>query len=66
VDRRGIAIRRHRDEVLGGSAVDAGGVRVETFKGGGRRSSLGDTTPQLALHGGLLYTDETSGNRDAG
>ena len=35
LDRRGIAIRWDGDEMLGGSAVDSGGVRVESFEGGG-------------------------------
>jgi len=64
-DRRGVAIRRHGHEVLGGSAVDAGGVRVQTFEGGRGLAGLGSTTTGLARHGGLLCTDTTSGNRDA-
>ena len=48
-----------------GSAVDAGGVRVQTLEGGRGWARLGGTTTGLALHGCLLYTDETSGNRDA-
>jgi hypothetical protein len=63
--RAGIAIGRHRHEVLGGSAVDPGGMRVETLEGGYRTARRGGMTTNLALHGGLLYTGHTSGNRDA-
>ena len=66
LDRHGIAIRGHRDEVLSGPAVDPCGVGVEPFEGGRRLPRLGGTSTSLALHGGLLlYTDNTSGNRDA-
>ena len=52
--RRRVAIGRHRDEVLGGSAVDAGGVRVEPFEGCGRLTGLRGAATGLTLHGGLL------------
>ena len=63
--RRGVTIRRHGHEVLRRSAVDAGGVGVEPLERGRGLPRLGRTTTGLALHGGLLYTDDTSENRDA-
>ena len=52
--RRGVAIGRHGDEVLGRAAVDPGGVRVEPFEGRGRVTGLRGAATALALHGGLL------------
>ncbi len=60
-----MAIGRHGHAVLCGSAVDPGGVRVETFQGGRGLARFGGTTTGLALHGDLLDTDEASGNREA-
>ena len=52
--RRGVAIGRHRDKVFGCAAVDAGGVRVKPFEGGGRVTRLRDAATGLVWHGGLL------------
>ena len=65
LDRHGIAIRGHRDEVLSGPAVDPCGVRVEPFERGRRLPRLGGTSTSLALHRDLLYPHDTSGHRDA-
>jgi trigger factor len=43
----------------------AGKLDGQPFEGGGRLTGLRSTTTVLALHRGLLYTHETSGNRDA-
>ena len=54
LDGRGIAIRRHGDDVLGRATIDAGGVRVESFEGRGRWPWLRGAAGMLALHGDLL------------
>jgi hypothetical protein len=60
----GIAIRRDRDDVRRGAAVDTGGVGMDLTK----RAACTAGVPRRALvwHSRLLYTKEASGNREGG
>jgi hypothetical protein len=64
LDGFGIAIRRDRDDVRRGAAVDTGGVGMDLTK----RAACTASIPRWALvrHLRLLYTKGASGNREGG
>lgn len=53
LDRIGVAIGRHRDDLFAGAAIDAGGVRVDVIQHRRRRAGLRGTTRRRTTHGRL-------------
>ena len=65
LDRGGIAIGGHGDEVFGRPAIDPGGVRMDAGQGVGRWSRRAADDGRSRFMGGSFTLRAASGNRDA-